>query len=95
MALLLETGFAKPIHTLRLDDRPGIVSMLKTFHCLIKVKAQVDQFVEGLSVLKIDKYIRDYPDILRPLFVNDTAQWAVNSGMSIIITAQCVRSTCT
>ena len=38
-------------------------SLLKTFHCLIKIKAEIDQFTEGLKVLKIDEYISRYPSL--------------------------------
>ena len=35
----------------------------------MKVKAAIDQFVEGLQCLCIDWYIKKYPKLMEPVFV--------------------------
>ena len=46
---LLETGYRKPFLSLCLSDRTAVANTLKT-HVLAKVKPELDQFAEGLSV---------------------------------------------
>ena len=56
--------------SLTLNDRDEIVGVLTLYHTLIKVKAEIDQFVEGLQCLGIDWYIKQYPELMEPVFVN-------------------------
>ena len=67
---LLETGYRKPLTSLTLNDREEIVGVLKLYHTLIKVKAEIDQFVEGLQCLGIHGYMKLYPELMEPVFVN-------------------------
>ena len=55
-SLILDTGYKKPPSAFALDDREEIVSLLKTFHCL---KAEIDQFTEGLTLIGRLSRIRD------------------------------------
>ena len=67
--LLFATGFRKAVCNLGLQDVPIIKSSLIDYHCLLKVKAEMDQFLDGLSVLGILDAIRSKPDVMKPLFV--------------------------
>ena len=51
-----------------------IIATLVAYHTLIKIKAELDQFVEGLQPLNIHNYIIDYPQIMEPLFVYENKQ---------------------
>ena len=69
--LLLETGYRKPLTCVTLNDREEIAVVLKLYHTLIKVKAEIDQFVDGLQCLGIDWYIKQYPELMESVFVNE------------------------
>ena len=66
-----EAGYVKPLSRVELSDKCSIVSLLTTYHLFIKAKATMDQFKEGLVAFGIYDYILKYPDLLRPLFVDE------------------------
>ncbi len=70
VSLLLETGFHKPLLSLTVADKPSICTTLKYYHAFVKVKAELDQFVEGLKALGVLELTRKHPDLMRPLFVD-------------------------
>ncbi len=66
-ALLLESGYSRPLCNLKLSDKEVLKSMLIEYHCLVKVKASIDQFAEGLGdALDL---LRKFPSLSKPLFV--------------------------
>lgn len=68
-ALLLETGFNKPLFSLKLSDVEVIQMSLLDYHCIVKVKALMDQFKEGLDQVGLCKFVKSHPDELKPMFV--------------------------
>lgn len=70
-ALLFETGYRKPTVQLTLSDKVAIKSSLLDYHCMIKVKAAMDQFAEGLDVLHVLQLIKRFPHLTKPMFVDD------------------------
>ena len=44
--LILSTGFRKPLCSLALEDKASLKSILLDYHCMLKVKAEMDQFAE-------------------------------------------------
>ena len=73
MALLVEAGFRKPVCQLKLSDKSLLREVLIDYHLMVKVKMNMDQFAEGLQVLKVLDAIRSQPALLKPLFVTDEA----------------------
>ena len=71
MSRLVEAGYTKPLNQLLLSDRDEIVSILVSFHLLLKVKAVMDQFREGLELRGLLHFMTKYTDLLRPLFVDE------------------------
>ena len=67
MDLLLTTGFQKPMCALEVDDRADIRSALVDYHCLFRVKAEMDQFRDGLADVGVLEFFRQNPDLMRPL----------------------------
>ena len=53
--LLLESGFKKPISTLGISDQKRLRGLLLGYHCLLKMKGEMDQFREGLASLGVLK----------------------------------------
>lgn len=66
--LLLETGYVTPHTRLQLDERENVMSVVVDFHCMIKAKAANDQFMDGLRSTGVDKYIQQFPQIMKQLF---------------------------
>lgn len=49
-SVILEAGYSKPFIRLQMDDVPDIKQILRNF-TMVNVKAEIDQFSEGLEVL--------------------------------------------
>ena len=65
---LTETGYMKPFEALTVDDKEEVISILIDYHCLIKPKAAMDQFAEGLRCTGVLHYIKNYGSVLRDHF---------------------------
>ena len=68
--LLLSTGFRKPLCSLAMEDKECLRSVLLDYHCLLKVKAEMDQFAEGLKSLGVLDMLKRHPDLFSSLFVD-------------------------
>ena len=66
-ALLLETGFSRPVTKLKLSHKAEIKSTLIEYHCLVKPKASMDQFLDGLG--DVSMMLRRFQDLSKQLFV--------------------------
>lgn len=66
--LLMTTGFRKPVANLTISDRQNLSAALLDYHLMAKVKAEMDQFCEGLSTLEFLKAVRATPSIFTPYF---------------------------
>ena len=66
--LLLETGFTMPLSQLKIDDKDNIISSIKDYHCVIKPKAAMDQFIEGLDHGGVLDSIKRFMQLMKPLF---------------------------
>ena len=86
MDLLLTTGFQKPVCALEVEDRSSIRSALVDYHCLIRVKAEMDQFRDGLTDVGITDFLKQYSDITRPLLTS-TSHGQIDAG---IVTIPCL-----
>ncbi len=64
-----DIGLGFPTNSMRFVDRDEIVQSLAGYFTVVKVKAQLDQVVQGLSVLGILDLLRDNPRKARELFV--------------------------
>lgn len=69
--MVFEAGFTKPLATTKISDKTNIISLLTTYHLFIKPKAAMDQYKEGLILFGLCRFIEDYPDLMRPLFVDE------------------------
>ena len=69
---MAEVGYTKPLTLMCLSDRRGVIDEVLTFHLFIKVKAAMDQFLEGLECAGFLSYMKRYTDIVRPLFVDES-----------------------
>ena len=60
-SLLFETGYRKAVCSMTLSDRPAVLSALLDYHLMIKVKAEMDQFKEGLQTLGFLEVVQSDP----------------------------------
>jgi hypothetical protein len=66
--LLLETGYKKPLKLLGMSDRENLQSVLLLYHCVLKVKAEMDQFREGLSSLGVLTALQSNSSLMKCFF---------------------------
>ena len=71
LALLMETGYRKPVLHLTLQDKVGLRAVLLDYHCLLKVKGAMDQYAEGLQQLRVLDLIQKFNVLTKPFFVSD------------------------
>ena len=53
-----------------MTDKCALKSALVDYYCLLKVKAAMDQYMEGLDELGILEMLKEHPGVMRPLFVS-------------------------
>ena len=78
MDLLVQTGFRRAVVSLTLDDVQKVSSALIDFHCMLKVKAAMDQFKNGLKTLGLLNMLEENPSLWKPLFVSSSTP--LNTG---------------
>ena len=66
-----EIGIMKPIHSLRVNDKETFIQMM-TVTELLTIKAEIDQFKQGMECLGIVSAIQWYPDLLKDFFTVGT-----------------------
>ena len=69
LTVLLETGYRKALSSLTVEDLIGIKRTLRNFYMLLRVKAEIDQFLEGLSCLGVLDQVRSHPMLMQPLLI--------------------------
>ena len=70
----METGYNKPLSLLTMEDLDNILLCITDYHCLIKVKASMDQFIEGLTSGGVMDSIRNFGLLLKPMFCPSPSQ---------------------
>lgn len=69
-SLLNETGYRKAVCSLKLSDRPSVIGALLDYHLMIKVKAEMDQFKDGLQTLGYLEILQSNPSLWEDYFIN-------------------------
>lgn len=67
--VLWETGYKKPLSSLGLTDREVLMSTLQV-HVLSRVKAELDQFRDGLGMFGVLKAMETHSALMAPLFTH-------------------------
>ena len=81
-SLLLETGFRKPVIQLTMVDIPDLRSALLDYHCMLKMKAAMHQYAEGLQQLKVLDLIKKIPLLTKQFFI--TAEKKITAGYYVL-----------
>ena len=66
---LLQCGVTKPLTQLKVEDVPNIVRNIALHTTVLKVKAALDQFKDGLKEAGILSSIQAYPEYFKDLFI--------------------------
>ena len=66
--VLLEIGYRKPLTSLQIVDKTRIKQTLKA-QVLLRMKAEIVQFCDGLRTCEVIEYTRKYPTLMAPRFM--------------------------
>lgn len=69
MDLLLVSGFRRPVSSLTLKDCQSLKQALLNYHLIAKVKAELDQFKEGLHLFEFYDLLLSDPEMWKPFFL--------------------------
>ena len=71
--VLVDCGFTKPIAQLTVQDIPQLVNSTALHVTILRVKAEIDQFMDGINDAGTLHAIQKYPGFFRPMFVASQA----------------------
>ena len=83
-SLLFESGFSTPPSSVTIDMKESIVSLLLEYQCIIKCKAMMDQFIQGLQNLEVFTMVRDNPEAMNKFFVSEESKLWVGKNIYIL-----------
>ena len=66
MAFRYTIGMCQPSSSLDLSDRYNIVQSMATHYSIVSVKAELDQFVDGLRASGVLELFQKFPTVMRP-----------------------------
>ena len=67
--MMLACGFTKPIATLGHRDVPSLIECVTLHTTIFQIKAELDQFMEGLKSACVLDMLQAYPHLCQPFFV--------------------------
>ena len=72
--ILSDCGYDKPLSNVRFADKTNLIKVAATHHCLLSVKAELDQLKEGLQVLDVLSLISKHRKAFEPYFCLDNSR---------------------
>jgi len=67
--LVLETGFRHALCRLTVSLKDELKSVLRDYNSVIKSKAELDQYCEGLKTMSVFESIQGHPSLMSPFFI--------------------------
>jgi len=83
LQLLYDTGFPKSINDVRVSDKRRLLSALIDYHLMVKVKAEMDQYREGLQTLGFLEVLNSNPEEWQPYFVAEEKKLTAGIHLSV------------
>ncbi len=77
-SLLTLACYSKQPTYLTVSDKGEIAETLINFHCIMKVKAGMDQFLSSLNAVGLLNYLYSRPEVMKPLITH--TQITLTSG---------------
>ena len=69
--IFIDSGYSKHITAITLSERDNLLKIVKLHYCLLRTKADIDQFQLGLATLGVGNAIKAHPDLFEPMFVHN------------------------
>ena len=69
-AEISSSGFTRPLPCLTKEDKITLIQTVALHYVLLRSKAEMDQFCEGLKSLGVLHAIRKYPDLMSHFFTH-------------------------
>ena len=82
--LLIDAGWSKPLTQLTIIEMPNVIETIGLNQVIMKIKAEIDDFIKGLDDSGVLSHIQKNPDLFRPLFVESESQ-QLTTGMSCLL----------
>ena len=76
---IADAGFTKPVTLLKLEDREEVILVVALHNALLKSKAELDQLIEGMSVLGVAEMVQKYPAIME-MFLTSSGNQDLTAG---------------
>lgn len=68
--IIFQAGYTKPLNLVSLEAKDQIVRALLSHFGLLQVKAELDQFKEGLLIGMLLVEIQKHPELFLPVFTS-------------------------
>ena len=81
---LVQCGVTKPLTQIKLADLPSLVRNIALQTTILKVKAALDQFVNGIKETGLLSCIQGYPDFFKDLFVKPKIADCLTAGKRLV-----------
>ena len=88
LQLLYDTGFPKSINDVRVSDKRRLLSALIDYHLMVKVKAEMDQYREGLQTLGFLEVLKSNPGQWQSYFVAEKKNLTAGIYISVQLLLQ-------
>ena len=72
-ALFIESGITSALALVKTEDKDSIVKTVALHHVLLKTKAEIDQFCDGLKALGVLELLQKNPLLFQQYFCLDGA----------------------
>ena len=58
--ILQEAGYTRPIHAAKLEKKDAVIGAVALHHCILSIKAELDELVDGIKSTGFLDYIRKF-----------------------------------
>jgi quinol-cytochrome oxidoreductase complex cytochrome b subunit len=72
--VLLQTRFRKPISSLHVFNKQEVIDVIINYHLMMKVKCEMDQFLDGLQTYGLLDKFRKNPSLWKTLFIHSPSK---------------------
>lgn len=80
--ILQEAGYTRPIHAAKLEKKDAVIGAVALHHCILSMKAELDELVDGIKSTGFLDYIRKFPLVFEGLFTSKETH-SLTAGTSI------------
>ncbi len=67
------------------EERKGVVQSIANYFTIVRVKAQIDQMIDGMKCLGIDELLKCYPSTMYRLFISQPVPLTSESMFNLFL----------